>query len=300
MARVFDVQRFSVHDGPGIRSTLFLKGCPLRCAWCQNPEGLEGAIRLWHFANLCERCGACVEACPVRALSLGAEGVEIDRSRCDLCGRCIEACPRNALAFDGRDLRVDEAVEQLAADKVFYDRSGGGVTFSGGDPLLQADFVEAVARALKARGIHTAVETSLFAPWGSVERLLPVIDLFIVDLKAADPARHLEWTGQESGPIVANARKLAAALNGTGRLLFRVPLIPRHTAEPENLAALADLAASIDPAVPVELMNFNPLAAAKYRRMHKEHALAGETASFTEAELATFRAPFAKRGLHVR
>ena len=300
MGRIFDIQRFSVHDGPGIRTTLFLKGCPLRCLWCQNPEGLEGALRLWHFQNLCERCGTCVEACPQRALALAEEGMHIDRSRCDLCGKCIDACPRNALAFDGRDLEVDEAVAQLAADKVFFDRSGGGVTFSGGDPLLQADFVLAVARGLKARGIHTAIETSLFASWATVEALLPAIDLFIVDLKVADPARHAELTGQKNEPILENARRLAAALAGTGRLLLRVPLIPHLTAEPPNLSALAALAASIDRAAPIELMNYNPLAAAKYRRMGKEHALANETSSFTERELAAYRAVFAERGLHVR
>lgn len=300
MGRIFDIQRFSVHDGPGIRTTLFLKGCPLRCAWCQNPEGLEGAIRLWHFANLCQRCGTCVAACPTRALALVEDGVDVVRARCDLCGKCVDACPRNALAFDGRELGVDEAVEQLAADEVFYRQSGGGVTFSGGDPLLQAEFVAAVARRLRARGIHTAVETSLFAPWGAVEALLPEIDLFVVDLKVADPGRHAELTGQANGPILENARRLAAALAGTGRLLFRVPLVPRLTAEPAGLAALAALAASIDPSVPVELMNFNPLAAAKYRRMRREHALAGETASFTERELAAFRAVFEDRGLCVR
>jgi pyruvate formate lyase activating enzyme len=300
VARVFDIQRFSVHDGPGIRSTLFLKGCPLRCVWCQNPEGLEGAVRLWHFTNLCERCGACVDACPQRALSLGHGGVEIDHAACDLCGKCVEACPRNALAFDGKDLTVDEAVAQLAADKVFFDRSGGGVTFSGGDPLLQADFVAAVASRLKARGIHTAVETSLFASWESVASLIPVIELFIVDLKMADPVRHAELTGQGNATIVANARRLAAALAGQGRLLFRVPLIPGATAEPASLAAVAVLAASIDPAVPVQLMNFNPLAAAKYRRMQKEHALGGQTAGFTDEEMATFRAVFSQQGLSVR
>jgi glycyl-radical enzyme activating protein len=300
VARSFDIQRFSVHDGPGIRSTLFLKGCPLRCVWCQNPEGLEGAIRLWHFANLCERCGTCVESCPKKALSLGPEGVDIDHAACDLCGKCIEACPRNALAFDGRDLTVDEAVAQLAADRVFYDRSGGGVTFSGGDPLLQADFVAAVATRLKALGIHTAIETSLFAGWEKIEPLLPIVDLFIVDLKLADPARHAELTGQDNATILANVRRLAAALAGSGRLLFRVPLIPGITVDPGNLAAVAGLAAAIAPSVPVELMNFNPLAGAKYRRMGKEHSLAGQTAAFTDQEMAAFRSVFSQQGLSVR
>ena len=298
--RVFDLQRFSVHDGPGIRSTLFLKGCPLRCAWCQNPEGLERAVRLWHFANLCERCGTCVDSCSKKALVLGPDGIDIDRSACDLCGKCTDACPRNALAFDGHDLEVEEAVKQLEADRIFYERSGGGVTFSGGDPLLQADFVGAVAGKLKARGIHTAIETSLFAPWPSIEALLPVIDLFIVDVKVGDPARHADLTGQDSELILSNTRRLSAALAGSGRLLLRVPLIPGLTATGENLAAVASIIASVDPALPVELMNFNPLAAAKYRRMRKEHALAGEAASFTEQQMAAFRAVFAERGLRVR
>jgi glycyl-radical enzyme activating protein len=300
MGRVFDLQRFSVHDGPGIRSTLFLKGCPLRCLWCQNPEGLEGAVRLWHFQNLCARCGTCVKACPRQALALGPDRVEIDRAACDLCGKCVEACPRNALAFDGRDMEVAEAIEGLAADRIFFERSGGGVTFSGGDPLLQADFVRAVASGLKARGIHTAIETSLFAPWEAIEPLLPVIDLFIVDLKVADPAHHLALTGQERAPILANLRRLVRALGDPTRLLLRVPLIPGMTAEPGNLAGLAELIASIAPAAPVQLMNFNPLAAAKYQRMRKEHALAGATASYGERELAAFRAVLAERGLSVQ
>jgi pyruvate formate lyase activating enzyme len=300
MARIFDLQRFSVHDGPGIRTTLFLKGCPLRCTWCQNPEGLEGAVRLWHFEHLCERCGTCVAACPLRALTLGADGIEIDHAACDRCGKCVEACPRNALAFDGREIGVDDAVAELAADRLFYERSGGGVTFSGGDPLLQADFVAAVAGRLKAMGIHTAVETSLHARWESIEALLPVVELFIVDLKLADPTRHAAATGQDNASILANARRLARALAGQGRLLFRVPLIPGVTADAENLAAVAGLAAAIDPAVPVELMNFNPLAAAKYRRMRREHALAGASASFTDQEMTAFRAVFSGQGLRVR
>lgn len=299
MGRVFDLQRFSVHDGPGIRSTLFLKGCPLRCVWCQNPEGLEGAVRLWHFQNLCARCGTCVKACPKQALTLGPDRVEIDRAACDLCGKCVEACPRNALAFDGRDLEVEEAIEQLAADRLFFERSGGGVTFSGGDPLLQADFVRAVAQGLKARGIRTAIETSLFAPWEGIEPLLPVIDLFIVDVKVADPARHAELTGQRNGPILENLRRLVAALDDPKRLLLRVPLVPGLTAEAGNLAGVAEIIASIAPAAPVQLMNFNPLAAAKYQRMRREHALAGETRSYTDQELAAFRAVLAERGLKV-
>jgi len=299
MARIFDLQRFSIHDGPGIRTTIFLKGCPLRCAWCQNPEGLEWAIRLWHFSHLCARCGACVESCPQQALTLGAEGVGVDHAACNRCGRCVDACPYNALSFDGREITVDEAVAQLAADRLFYERSGGGVTFSGGEPLLQADFIAAVARQLKSLGIHTAVETSLFAKWESIEELLQVVDLFIVDLKLSDPGRHAEFTGQDNAPIMANARRLAAELAGQGRLRFRVPLIPGFTAEPGNLANVARVAASIDPVVPVQLMNFNPLAAAKYQRMHETYALSGQAAGFTDREMSEFRSVFSEQGLNL-
>ncbi|HVO20751.1 MAG TPA: glycyl-radical enzyme activating protein [Anaeromyxobacter sp.] len=301
MGRVFDVQRFSVHDGPGIRTTLFLKGCPLRCAWCQNPEGLEGAIHLWHFPNLCASCGTCVKACSRGAISLGEAGWKLDRARCDLCGDCLTACPRNALGLDGRDLEVDEAVNQLSADRVFYDVSGGGVTFSGGDPLLQAPFVAEVARGVKALGIHTALETSLQAPWETVESLLPLIDLFLVDVKLADPERHARATGQDGSTIRENLRRLVRTLDGAAaqRLRLRVPLVPGFTADPENLAAVADLIASLDRSLSVELMNFNPLAAAKYRRMGKDHALADRTTSYSEQELAGFRAVLVGRGLSV-
>lgn len=300
MARIFDIQRFSIHDGPGIRTTIFLKGCSLRCRWCQNPEGLEGALRLWHFPNLCTRSGKCVKVCPCEALSLVEGGVAIDGSRCDLCGLCVEACPTNALAFDGREIETAEAIEQLVADRVFFEKSGGGVTFSGGDPLSQAGFVEEVARALKAQGIHTALETALFAPWETIERLLAVIDLFIVDVKVADPVAHAAATGQDNALILANLAKLAQALKDTDRLLVRVPLIPGYTATRANLSAISELVGAIDPSPPIELMDFNPLAAAKYRRMGIDHGFPAETTGFSAKELSSFRAILTERGLSVR
>ena len=151
-ARVFDLQRFSVHDGPGIRTTVFLKGCPLRCRWCQNPEGLERGISLWHFENLCGRSGHCEEVCPTRAISLTPTGVEINHAACTLCGDCVDVCPRNALAFDGRDVTTEEVIEEVGRDAIFHEVSGGGVTFSGGEPLAQAAFVRETAAAAKGAG----------------------------------------------------------------------------------------------------------------------------------------------------
>lgn len=298
--RVFDIQRFSVHDGPGIRTTVFLKGCPLRCRWCQNPEGLDRAISLWHFDNLCSRSGRCVEVCPTMALALGPEGLAINHAACTLCGKCVDACPRNALAFDGRDVTSEEVVEEVLRDSIFHGVSGGGVTFSGGEALAQPQFLLEVARALRERGVPTTLESALHVPWASIEPLLDLIDLFIVDVKVADSAAHAVATGVPNELIVANLRRLAGRLKGTGRMLVRVPLIPRYTATEANLRAIATLVRDIDPEIPVELMNFNPLGAAKYRRMGLPNEFADVTTAFSPAEVSAFRSLFSDQGVNVR
>ena len=298
--RIFDIQRFSVHDGPGIRTTVFLKGCPLRCRWCQNPEGLDREISLWHFENLCDRTGRCVQVCPTRAVTLGPSGVEIDRAACTRCGDCVEACPRNAMALEGRDVTVEQVVEDVVRDAVFHDVSGGGVTFSGGEPLMQAGFVREIAAVLKERGVPTTLESSFYAPWSAIEPLLDVIDLFIVDVKVADPEAHRVATGLPNGLILDNLRRLSAALRGQKRILVRVPLVPGYTASPDNLAAIAEQVREIDPTLPLELMNFNPLASAKYRRMGMAHEFADVTSAFSPDEMTAFRAVFVERGIAVR
>ena len=299
-ARVFDLQRFSVHDGPGIRTTVFLKGCPLRCRWCQNPEGLERRVSLWHFENLCGRSGHCEEVCPSFAIRLGADGVEINHAACTACGECIDACPRNALALDGRDITVGQVVEEATRDAIFHEVSGGGVTFSGGEPLMQAEFVLEAATALRARGVRTSVESAMHVPWSAIEPLIPVVDLFIVDIKIADSEAHRVATGLPNDRILDNLRRLAGALRGQGRMLVRVPLIPRYTATPDNLTAISKIVYGIDPAVPVELMNFNPLASAKYRRMGQDYEFEHDTTAFSPAEMATYRSIVAAHGLTVR
>ncbi|MCD8138473.1 MAG: glycyl-radical enzyme activating protein [Planctomycetaceae bacterium] len=288
---LFDIQRFSVHDGPGIRSTVFLKGCPLRCAWCQNPEGLDRTIRLWNFGNLCSRCGTCAAVCPCNALAMTqGETPKIDHSTCTRCGTCVDHCVCNALAMDGYKAEAGEVIERLLADQVFYESSGGGVTFSGGEPLEQADFVVEVATALKARGIHTALETSMAGRWERLLALTECIDFFQVDIKIHDTGRHQAATGAGNEQIQRNFAALARHLAGTDRLLVRVPLIPGYTADTANLEAIARYVASVDPTIRIELMNYNPLAVSKYRRMGIHSCVAENVTAFTETEMREMRA----------
>lgn len=286
---IIDLRRFTLHDGPGIRSTLFLKGCPLRCAWCQNPEGLESRIRLWYLQRQCVRCRACETSCPVGALTVGAEDspfVVVNHARCTACGACVEACPTGALSFDGRELASEEAAGLLLRDREFYAQSGGGITISGGDPLAQADFSLEVLALCREAGVHTAVETCLFGDRAVLERFLPLVDLFIADLKLHDAGMHEEYTRMPNAPILANYAWLA----GKGAaILTRIPLIPGITATRDNIAALAGFIRDANPGARVELMNYNPLAVNKYALMNRSTEFFERMAPLPEAEIESLR-----------
>jgi pyruvate formate lyase activating enzyme len=234
---IVDVKRHSLEDGPGIRSVVFFKGCPLRCVFCQNPEtqspGLEIAFRSDH----CVGCAACVAACPAVAIEFTLPG-RIHRQHCDVCGNCAESCPSSALSTIGRTYAVDELVELLMRDEQYYRHSGGGVTFSGGECTMFPDYLEAVARALKARQIHMVVETcGEFSGSVFVERLLPLMDLIFFDVKFVDPDQHIAYTGRNNRRILEN---LTLLLQTTPeRVQVRMPLVPGITDTQENLAGMA-------------------------------------------------------------
>ena len=288
---LFDIQRFSVDDGPGIRTTVFLKGCPLHCAWCQNPEGLSREIALWNFDNLCTSCGACIEVCPAGALISGTAGsVGINNKECNKCGQCVEECPNNAMALDGFVLEDDELVKSLLADRVFYDNSGGGITFSGGEPLAQKDFVVRVARSLRELGINTAIESSMACAWDALKEAAEVIDYFMVDLKIADPERPKAATGLDNQGILENFTRLFRLIGKKGRMKVRIPIIPGFTDDAENLIALGKFIGRHGDSIPVELMNFNPLAGTKYRRIHLDDILWRNAKPLTPAELSERKA----------
>lgn len=266
---LFDVKRFAVHDGPGVRTTFFLKGCPLRCRWCHNPEGISAQPELAYYAHRCLHCGECVAACPRGAHRVDGGRHALDRSRCVACGRCEEACLGGALRFWGRPWTVSEAVALALADRVFYEQSGGGVTLSGGEPLLQPDFAAEFLAALRRAGLHTALDTCGAVPWSTLACVLSFTDLFLVDLKHVDSAAHRRLTGRGNERILRNLRHLAAA---GARIEVRMPIVPGSNDAPEDLAAAGAFLAPLGVAG-AKVLPYHDLARSKYDAIGAEDTM---------------------------
>lgn len=296
---IFDVKRFAVHDGPGIRTTLFLKGCPLHCAWCQNPEGIRSDINIMYLPGVCMHCGRCFKVCPVNALSKGRKGepfVRIDAERCVLSGECVETCPTGALRFNGRDVDTQEVVDALLADRLFYDISGGGITLSGGDPLFQQEFTRDILSSCKRAVVHTAIETAAFVAKDVLASFLDLVDLFIVDVKLFEERAHKKWTGVSNKLILENVKYL---LLQDVDVLIRTPLIPGITATENNLRSIARFLSGIRKGVPYEMINFNPLAENKYRVMGGGDTKLGELKPLTEEEFEKFETYVLEEGVRL-
>jgi len=270
---VFDVDTFAVHDGPGIRMGVYLKGCPLACKWCHSPESRVPSPELIFMRDRCVMCGACVAACPQEAHALGQGAHEIARDRCTACGACVEQCPHDALALKGARVTVGDAVARAVRMMPFFHASGGGVTLSGGEPTSQVDFAEAFLAECQSQGIHTAVETSGAADWPHLERLANAADLVLYDPKLIDDDEHRRWTGVSNGQILHNAARLA------GRdVRVRVPLIPDVTDTEDNLCGIFGFMR--DAGLPaVCLLPYNPSAAAKYEWLDLPYEVLGEPQS---------------------
>lgn len=295
--RVFDIKRYSVHDGPGIRTTVFLKGCALNCLWCHNPESVDPGPELMHWPSRCTRCHSCVKACPIGALAADPEGaILIDRSRCDLCGRCAEACLYDAMQIVGREMSVDEVVAEVERDRVFFEQSGGGVTLSGGDPLVQSAFAEAVLEACRSRGLHTALDTAGMSSNGALERLARLADVVLFDLKVMDPEKHKASTGVSNAPILENLKGLVAA----GREVWiRVPLVPGVNDDDDNIRRTIALLRSLGGIRRVGLLPYHAGGLEKARRIGRESRFR-KFESPSEERIAAIEAAFRDAGFDVR
>ncbi len=295
--RVFDIKRYSIHDGPGIRTTVFLKGCSLNCLWCHNPESVTATPELMHWSGRCARCYACVAACPKAALAKGAAGaVVIDRDLCDLCGRCAEACLYDAMQIVGREMSVEEVLDEVEKDRVFYEQSGGGVTLSGGDPSVQPAFAEAILDGCRARGLRTAIDTAGFSGNGALELLAAKADLVLFDLKLMDEARHKEYTGAPNGPILGNLEELAA---GRTEVWVRIPLIAGVNDGDDNIARTIAFLRSLRTIKRVGVLPYHTGGLEKARRIGKE-AKFRKFGSPSEATIAAVEAAFHGAGFEVR
>ena len=269
---VFDVKKYSVHDGPGIRTTVFLKGCPLNCWWCHNPESQSMERERIFHGSRCIQCGACLGACPQGAIAWDGVGPVTDGARCSLCGACVEACYAEAREMVGQEMTVAQVMTEIERDVAFYDESGGGVTFSGGEPLAQPGFLLGLLEASKGREIHTALDTCGQAAWETLDRVRGYVDLFLYDLKVMDEARHKTYTGVSNRLILSNLVRLSELGH---EIVLRVPVMPGINNDHESMARIGTFAAALPALLRVDLLPYHHTAAAKYERLGRVYPLAG-------------------------
>jgi pyruvate formate lyase activating enzyme len=269
---VTNIQRYALQDGPGIRTTVFLKGCPLACAWCHNPENISRQPQVMVVETRCLRCGECLAACPQPSAAVLAPDPVTLRAPagCTHCGACVDACPTGARTLLGQEWTVEEVMNAVVRDRLFYESSGGGLTVSGGEPLLQFDFLQALLAAAKAEEIHTALDTCGFAPEGRLLELLPLVDLFLYDLKAINEEQHLRLTGVSNRLILDNLRRLADL---QAQLWLRIPIVPGVNDDPAELELLAQFAASLGRVRQVNLLPYHTTGIGKVHRLHQVYAL---------------------------
>jgi pyruvate formate lyase activating enzyme len=261
---VTNIQRFSTDDGPGIRTTVFFKGCTLSCQWCHNPETIFAGKQLQYEQQSCRNCGACTQVCPAGVHSVETGSHRLDWSRCTRCFACVDRCFYGALSVIGREISAKDLGEQLLRDRAFYDKSGGGVTFSGGEPLLQADFCAEVFRFLKSQGIHTAVDTAGNVSFSQFETILPWTDLFLFDIKVVDPQKHKEQTGAENGLVLENFKRLL----GTGADIWvRTPLVKGINDGDAETAGKIAIINNNNTVKKVELLPYHSYGLAKYKAL---------------------------------
>lgn len=296
-ANVFDIERFATKDGPGIRTLVFMKGCPLACHWCANPESQVSRSEVIYYADRCAGCGRCLKICPQGAISRDDKyGLLTSVEKCSLCGLCVDECYRAARKILGKQFTVSELLSEILKDEPFYLTSGGGVTFSGGEPLLQAEFISDVSKACRARGIHVAIETCGFVPWKNFQTLLPQLDLIFYDLKHTDAQKHRQATGVDNKKILENLLELAKSFDN---LTVRIPVVPGFNDTLEEFEKMFEFLAKLKKLQSVELLPYHRLGSSKYKGLGRNYLLEGVSA-LTPNDLSSFLEAGKKRSLPVR
>ena len=291
---IFEIERFAIHDGRGIRTVVFFRGCPLRCLWCANPESQQKKHQIMFWKSRCIGCGTCIRECPTKSLSL-CNGSIYRSNSCIYCGNCVQVCTSMAQTWIGKIETVDTVFQEILRDKEFYHHTGGGVTFSGGEALAQSDFVIALAERCRLEGIHTAVETSGYVPETVIEAVIPLIDEFLFDFKCMDSEKHKTLTGVGNKRILRNFEKIIEA---KAKVVVRFPLIGGYNDDDENVHQLADYLFQHFPECKIDLLPYHSLGVSKYERLQMEYC-AKMAYTPTSERVQTIREYLEKRGFHI-
>ncbi len=269
--KVFDIERFAIEDGPGIRTIVFLKGCPLKCKWCANPESQNIKTEIMYYINKCKGCGRCIEQCPQKAIDTDEKyGLVTDHSKCIGCGKCVDACYYAARKVTGKYMTVEEVMNELEKDVSFYKKSGGGVTVSGGEVLVQADFTKELLKACKDKNIHTAIETCGYGSWKEFEKLIPYLDLVFFDIKHINEKEHIKGTGVSNEKIINNLKKLDIK---SIPIIVRIPFIPGYNSDVKVQQKIYKFVSKLNNVIRIEVLPYHRLGISKYKSLGKDYEL---------------------------
>lgn len=294
-ATIINIQKYSIHDGPGIRTTVFFKGCPLNCWWCHNPESQNPIPEIMFFNERCSGCGSCLKRCPQKAVEFVNGFPVIDEIKCTLCGKCSDFCPSNVRELVGKNISVKNLMKEIIKDEVFYEESNGGVTFSGGEPLMYADYLNNVLMICKDKNIHTTIDTSGYAPWDQFEKIIENVDLILFDIKHMNNQKHLEYTGVSNHIILENLKKLSQR---GSNIFIRMPIIVGINDDDENINKAVDFLSNLN-IIQVNLLPYHKMGMDKYRRLNMKYKLSGlETP--TEESMNKIADKFKKAGMKIK